>query len=60
MKTLLAVAALICLCALLEVPQDYEWSPVARTALRAGYEERVPVAAGCPETARMAEDGLAL
>jgi hypothetical protein len=57
MKTLFAVAALITLCALLEVPQDYEWTPGAGLALRSEYAVQGPVNAVYPEAGRMAEDG---
>lgn len=62
MRKLLLVAALIALCALLEVPQDYEWTTDARTtAILAEHAVvKSPVSAEYPEAMRMPEEGLSL
>jgi hypothetical protein len=61
MRKLLLVAALIALCALLEMPQDYEWTPDAQTtAMLAEHAVKRPVRAVCPEAMRLPEEGPCL
>jgi len=60
MKKLIVVAALITLCALLEVPQDYEWTPDFRNALRTEHSANRPVSTGPEEITGIREAGVAL
>jgi len=61
MSKLLLVAAIIALCALLEVPQDYEWTPDPRTtAMLAEHAVKSPVSAEYLEATGVAEDVLSL
>jgi len=51
MKKLLLIAALFALCALLEVPQDYEWKPDEAAAMLTGHALKSPVSTEAMEAA---------